>query len=117
VTTLRVDTTGLGGYPFFCAGVVDGRNLSILASRGPVSFTVARLQNYGTGVYKITYATSHPAGNDYVVLVHSRSSNSYLTPPLAEAPIPQTSDFVHVSLRNTTATALADEIFHFTILA
>jgi len=117
VTTLRVDTTGLGGYPFWCAGVVDGRDMSILASRGTVSFTVARVQNYSNGVYRITYAASHPAGNNYVVLVHSRSSNSYLTPPIVEAPTPQTSNFVCVTLRNTTATAIIDEIFHFAVLA
>ena len=117
VTTLRVDTTGLGGSPWFAAGVVDGRNLSILVDQGPVSFTVSRLTNYPTGVYTVTFASNHPRGNNYVILVHSRSGNSYLTPPLQEAPTPQTAGYFHVTLRNTTATGLQDEIFHFSVLA
>jgi hypothetical protein len=105
------------GSPFFCAGVVNGQNLSIRASQGQVSFTVARVANYPAGVYKVTFASSHPRGNDYVILVHSRGSNSYLTPAIAEAPTPQTAGYFHVTLRNTTATALQDEQFHFSVLA
>jgi hypothetical protein len=59
---LRLDTAGLGN-PFWCAGVVDGRDLSILASQGQVAFTVARPPQFGVGVYKITFAASHPAGD------------------------------------------------------
>ena len=117
VTTLRVDTVGLGGSPWFAAGVVDGRNLSILVDQGAASFTVSRVANYPTGVYKVTFASNHPRGDNYVILVHSRSGNSYLTPPLQEAPTPQTAGYFHVTLRNTTATGLQDEIFHFSVLA
>jgi hypothetical protein len=114
---LRVDTAGLGGNPFFCAGVVNGQNLAILVSQGQVSFTVSRVTNYPAGVYKVTFASSHPRGNNYVILVHSRSSNSYLTPPLVEAPTPQTAGYFHVTLRNTAATSILDEQFHFSVLA
>jgi hypothetical protein len=117
VTTLRVDTTGLGGNPWFCAGVVNGATLSTVMSQGAVSFTVSRVPNYAAGVYKVTFASNHPRGNNYIVLVHSRNSNSYLTPSITEAPTPQTAGYFHVTLRNTTATALADEQFHFSVLA
>jgi hypothetical protein len=114
---LRVDTAELGGNPWFCAGVVNGVNLSTVMSQGAVSFTVSRLTNFPVGVYRVTFASNHPRGNNYVVLVHSRNSNSYLTPVLAEAPTPQTAGYFHVTLRNITATALQDEQFHFSVLA
>jgi hypothetical protein len=114
---LRVDTAELGGNPWFCAGVVNGATLSTVMSQGAVSFTVSRVPNYAAGVYKVTFASNHPRGSNYVVLVHSRNSNSYLTPVITEAPTPQTAAYFHVTLRNTTATALADEQFHFSVLA
>ena len=103
--------------PFWVAGIVDGTNMNIIATKGQVSFTVSRLTNYPTGVYKITYDQPHPDGANHIVLVHSRSSNSYLTPYLAEAPTPHTANYFHVTLRNTTATSLANELFHFSVLA
>jgi hypothetical protein len=106
-----------GWSPFFCAGVVNGATLSTVMSQGAVSFTVSRVPNYAAGVYKVTFASNHPRGSNYVVLVHSRNSNSYLTPVITEAPTPQTAAYFHVTLRNTTATALADEQFHFSVLA
>jgi hypothetical protein len=109
--------SGLSSNPYWASGVVDGTNLNILASYGFVDFTVSRITNYPTGVYKITYNQPHPDGANYVVLVHSRNSNSYLTPVLVEAPTPQTADYVHITLRNTTATAIANEIFHFAVVA
>ena len=103
--------------PFWVAGIVDGTNMNIIATKGQVSFTVSRLTNYPVGVYKITYDQPHPDGANHIVLVHSRSSNSYLTPPLVEAPTPHTANYFHVTLRNTTATSLANELFHFSVLA
>ena len=103
--------------PYWVAGMVDGNNLNILATKGQVGFTVSRITNYPTGVYKITYNQAHPDGANHVVLVHSRNSNSYLTPVFTEAPTPQTANYVHITLRNTTATAIANEIFHFAVLA
>ena len=109
--------SGVSSNPFWVAGIVDGNNLNIIATKGQVSFTVSRLTNYPTGVYKITYDQPHPDGANHIVLVHSRTSNSYLTPYLVEAPTPHTANYFHVTLRNTTATALANELFHFSVLA
>jgi hypothetical protein len=95
----------------------NGNDLSIIASIGFVGFTVPRLTNYPTGVYKITYDQPHPDGANHVVLVHAQSSNSYLTPALVEAPTPQTANYFHLTLRNTTATALTSEVFHFAVVA
>jgi hypothetical protein len=79
---LRVNGT-IDSSPYFCAGLVNGYNLDIKQSRG-VSFTVDRNSTYTTRVYKITFATPHPSGDEYIVLVHSRNTNSYLTPaPIA----------------------------------
>jgi hypothetical protein len=114
------DMTILGGLygwsPFFCAGVVDGTTLQILASQGRVGFTVQRMQNYSAGVYRIFYTSPHPNGNNYTVLITGRAAVPYLTPPLVESPATQTSTYVNITLRNTTATALSDGIFHFTVL-
>ena len=109
--------SGVSSNPFWVAGIVNGNDLSIIATKGQVSFTVSRLTNYPVGVYKITYDQPHPDGANHIVLVHSRSSNSYLTPYLVEAPTPHTANYFHVTLRNTTATSLANELFHFSVLA
>ena len=116
-------TNNIGGggsatNPFWVAGRVKGSDLSILQSNGQHSFTVTRATAFPAGVYKINFAQPHPDGSNYIVIVHSQSSNSYLTPPIAEDPnAPQTSSYVWVTLRNTNASALIDETFHFAVLA
>ena len=106
----------VGWSPFFCAGVVDGTTLNTLASQGRVGFTVQRMPNYAAGVYRIFYNSPHPAGDNYTVMVHGRGSNTYLTPAIQESPDTQSSTHVNITLRNTTATAIVDAIFHFAVL-
>jgi hypothetical protein len=114
--SLTVNGGILGWLPFFCAGYVDGSDLSTLSSRG-VTFTVSRNSFYPVGVYQVTFASPHPAGNNYIVLLHSRNSNSYLTPTaIQNIPVSQTSNFFHVTLRNVGATATVNEQFHFMVL-
>jgi hypothetical protein len=105
-----------GWTPFFSAGYVDGTDLSILPSRG-VAFTVSRNPTYPTGIDQITFAMPHPAGDNYVIIAHSRNDNSYLTPaPITGTPVSQTATFFCITLRNVGATTVANEQFHFMVL-
>jgi hypothetical protein len=97
---LRVDTTGLGGNPFFCAGRV-GHNGAVQASSGQVNYTVVR---NGTGSYSITFATPHPQENNIVqvcglgyAMLTSSSATGF-----------------SVQIRNTGLT-LADHTFFFSV--
>jgi hypothetical protein len=67
LTTLRLETTGLGGInPIFCGGRVDGATASPLSSVGRVGYTVSRPSGQETGVWTITF-DSPLATNDYTV--------------------------------------------------
>jgi hypothetical protein len=67
VTTLRVDTTGLGGNPFWAAGTI-GSNGAALSKKGQVDFTCVRTS---AGNYRITFAQAHPDGAVYVISLSS----------------------------------------------
>jgi hypothetical protein len=99
---LRVDTAGLGGNPFFCAGKV-GFNGAVLATSGQVNFTVVRT---GSGVYSITYATPHPQEHNIVQV----SGFGYATVSNTSA------TGFNVQLRNT-GLVIADHTFYFSVLA
>jgi hypothetical protein len=58
VTTLRVDTPGFLGSPYYVAGKVNG-GASVLVSRGRVAFTATLVS---AGNYRIDFASPHPSG-------------------------------------------------------
>jgi hypothetical protein len=64
---LRVDTTGLGGNPFWAAGTI-GSNGAALSKKGQVDFTCVRTS---AGNYRITFAQAHPDGAVYVISLTS----------------------------------------------
>jgi hypothetical protein len=102
VTTLRVDTTGMGLSPFWCAGKV-GFNGTVLSTSGQVNFTVVRT---GPGQYTVTYATPHPQEHNIVQV----SGFGYATVSNTSA------TGFSVQLRNTALT-IADHTFYITVLA
>jgi hypothetical protein len=61
---LRVDTSGLGGSPFFCAGTVDADGTVLTRKGQRPNFTCTQ---YGTGAYEIFFEEPHPAGANFVV--------------------------------------------------
>jgi hypothetical protein len=111
VTTLRLDTTGLGGNPFYCAGRVNA-NGTIASSIGQVGFTVTRPPGYPTGVYAITFNTPAP-NNEYVVnLTQLGSGNIKIWDAVT---FPPTTVKFHVVTYNT-GWVLTDWAFHFSVV-
>jgi hypothetical protein len=116
LNNLTLNGSLVGWTPFFSAGSVDGTDLSILSSSG-VGFTVSRNTSYPVGVYQVTFASPHPTGSAYTIILNSRNSHSYLTPaPITGIPVSQAANFFHVTLRNVGATATTNEQFHFMVL-
>jgi hypothetical protein len=66
---LRMDS------PFFCAGRVNGENMTISSSRGRVGFTFTRPSGYPTGVYRITFAEAAPDANYVISAVQEKTGN------------------------------------------
>jgi hypothetical protein len=111
VSTLRLETTGLGGInPIFCGGRVDGATASPLSSVGRVGYTVSRPSGQGTGVWTITFDTPYP-NNDYTVqLTMMLFGSCYLWDQMP----PTANGFTAVLVNN--AWNLRNAPFHFTIL-
>jgi hypothetical protein len=106
VTTLRVDTTGLGGNPHWVAGKVNS-DTSILASKGQVSYTVTQT---ATGNYRINFAQAHPAGAHYVIQLTATTAVSWVDQSSMTA-----SSFL-IALRASNFAA-QNGIFFFSVLA
>ena len=112
VTTLGLETTGLGGInPIFCGGRVDGATASPLSSVGRVGYTVSRPSGQGTGVWTITFDSPAP-NNDYPVnLTVMLFGSCYMWDQLP----PTVNGFTVVAVNNTWQ--LRNAPFHFSILA
>jgi len=107
VTTLRVDTSGLGGSPFFCAGKVapDG---TVLTRKGQQpNFTIAKV---GTGTYNVVFESEHPDGADYVVSANAETFHEWIVVGTS------TSTGFQVGIRDSGNVA-RDLNFSFTVLA
>ena len=112
VTTLGLETTGLGGInPVFCGGRVDGATASPLSSVGRVGYTVSRPSGQGTGVWTITFDSPAP-NNDYTVQLSVMLFGScYMWDQLP----PTVNGFTAVVVNNSWQ--LRNAPFHFSILA
>jgi hypothetical protein len=73
--SLTLNGNLVGWSPFFCAGRVNGENMTILSSRGRVGFTFTRPSGYPTGVYKITFATAAPDADYVISAVQEKTGN------------------------------------------
>jgi len=60
---LRVDS------PFWVCGIFDGTDLTKLADTGRYPFTVTRAPGTTVGVFRVSWSTPHPRGNNYIVHV------------------------------------------------
>jgi hypothetical protein len=65
----------VGWSPFFCAGRVNGENMTILSSRGRVDFTFTRPSGFPTGVYRITFNTPAPDANYVISAAQEKTGN------------------------------------------
>ena len=97
--------------PFQYAGKIDGANLNIMKSAGRKTFTVERASGYATGVFKIIFAEPMPDTNYIVIMTPQRWANFAIT---WNTRPPTVNDFHAVIY--TTSNALADSIFHFTVM-
>jgi hypothetical protein len=113
VTTLRLDTTGLGGNPVFCAGRVSASAI-VTSSVGRVGYTVTRPSGFAAGVYRIAFASPAP-NNDYVISLAQLGNGNIKVWESTDFPgrIPSTTGF-HVVTCNTSG-QLADYAFHFSV--
>jgi hypothetical protein len=104
---LRVDTSGLGGSPFFCAGKV-APNGAVLTRKGQhPNFTVSRV---GTGVYNVVFESAHPDGADYVASANAETFHEWIVVGTV------TSTGFQVGVRDS-GNAARDLHFSFTVLA
>ena len=112
---LRGDLT-LGGTmpsPFFCAGKVDGNDLSILSSMGRVGFTMSRHSISSTGVYKITFKSTNPFGSHYVINTTNQQSGHCKVWDNTDS-LPGDDSFHIVTY--STAGVLQNSVFHFSVI-
>ena len=98
------------GY-LFCAGLVSATGTK-LTSTGQVSYTVARLSGYATGVWTITFASAHPLGGNYIATVAARNCVFYIS----SNPAPTATSFTVCTFTAGTVT-LADAVFSFMVLS
>ena len=113
VTTLRVDTTGLGGNPSFCAGRVNA-NATIASSIGRVGFSVIRPATFPAGVYQILFDTPAP-NNNYVINLAQQSNGNIKIWDATLYNGPPTAARFHVVCYNQNW-VLTDSVFHFSVV-
>jgi hypothetical protein len=109
ITTLRVDTTGLGGNPVFCGGRIDGATATQVSSIGRVGYTVSRPSGQATGIWTVTFNSPAANINYSVQLTNMHFGTIYLwdqMPPTAQG-------FTVVCVNNTWN--LRNATFHFTV--
>jgi hypothetical protein len=104
---LRVDTTGLGGNPFWVAGTI-GSNGNVLSAKGQVGFTCLRT---AAGNYRIAFAEPHPDGAVYVI-----SLSSFVFFAQVNGSIVRTAGEFRVRLTNGNLQD-TDAQFYFSVLA
>jgi hypothetical protein len=115
---LRGDLTVGGSMPsppspFFCAGKVDGNDLSILSSMGRVGFTMSRHSISSNGVYKITFKSTNPFGSHYVINTTNQQSGHCKVWDNVES-LPDSNSFHIVTY--STAGGLQNSVFHFSVI-
>ena len=115
---LHVDGTisyGTLTSPFWAAGQVDGTDVSVSARKGRSVFTITRPAGRPTGIWKVAFTDPHPDGADYVVLLTVQLFNC--TAKVWEfSNFAPTADGFHVVILNTSD-AVADAVWHFSVLA
>jgi hypothetical protein len=113
VTTLRVDTTGMGGSPYYCAGRVNA-NATIASSIGRVGYSVHRHADHPVGVYEIRFSTPAPNNNYVVGLTQEGSGNIKLWDSAVHNGPPTAARF-YVVMYNASW-VLRDWPFHFSVV-
>jgi hypothetical protein len=109
VTTLRVDTTGLGGNPFWCASKVSGNGTGLTRKGLKPNFSCSRS---GTGVFEIVFEQSHPEGANYVVTLVAETYHSWVR----ASPDGPTASGFKLGVVNSS-NVLIDLPFYFAVLA
>ena len=100
-------TVSMPGY-IFCSGLVTSAGVKTTAT-GQVSYTSSRTT---TGIYVITFASAHPLGANYIVIVTAQGYGASVRNTIAP-----TSLSFQVATYTWGATTSADAIFSFMVLA
>ena len=101
--------------PFHCAGKVNGANVSVSARKGRSVFQVARPSGRPVGIYRVTFTTPHPDGDNYVVSLAVQVFNGSIKVWEFSTFVPNSTSF-HVVIMNTS-NALVDADWHFSVIA
>jgi hypothetical protein len=99
--------------PFWCAGKVNGATLETF-SHGRVGFTIARVPTFNAGVFRTTFDSAHPSGDDFVVTTAAQFAGS-ATIWNNTSNLPTSTNFSVVT-NGMTAGSLLNGIFYFTVL-
>jgi hypothetical protein len=101
---LRMDS------PFFCAGRVNGINVTAVSSIGRVGYTVSRASGHPTvGVLRISFDSPAPH-NDYVIIA---TPSYYGTVRILDSIPPDVNGF-HIAMSNN-AWNLTNGVVHFSV--
>ena len=104
-----IGNVSMPGY-MFCAGFVSATGTKI-TSTGQVSYTVARVSGYATGVWAITFASAHPLGSNCIVNLTVQGANGYISP----SPNAPTSTTFQPATYQQAPTTLMDTPFYFMV--
>ena len=107
---VSIDSNSLN--PFWVAGKVQGSNVTKLADKGRVGFTVQRSPTHNAGVFNITFNQAHPDGDGYVISVTSEMQHDKVWENNTYAP--DANGFSVVIYNQTNALVNAD--FYFSVL-
>jgi hypothetical protein len=113
---LRVNTTELGGNPFWIAGKVLGTQSTptVVASKGRVGFSVTRRDNLA-GQYIVRFDQDHPDGSDYVITLTIQATGIMKVQQFSSA-LPDPTGFDAIAFTpGASSTINAD--FYVTVLA
>jgi hypothetical protein len=97
--------------PFWVAGVYDGFNMTRTATKGRYGYSVARAGGFAAGVYAITFDTPYNSAN-YVINLTNQSTGHC---KIWDSALPTVNGF-HVVIFDTS-NALANSVFHFSVIA
>jgi hypothetical protein len=99
----------VGWTPYYCAGRVNGVNVTVGSSIGRVGYTVARASGQATGVFVITFASPAPNNNYVITMLPMTFGTSYLW----DVNPPTVNGFHCVVVSNTWQ--LKNATFHFSV--
>jgi hypothetical protein len=109
LNNLTLNGSLTGWTPYYCAGRVNGVNVTVGSSIGRVGYTVARASGQATGVFVITFASPAPNNNYVITMLPMTFGTCYLW----DVNPPTVNGFHCVVVNNTWQ--LRNATFHFSV--